>query len=395
MVTTRILLCLFSALLVCGVGDCVAAAGDDGSGKKVTVRFEAPVDSSYEAAKPASLRGEQPVMPLKIDAGVVKLTFSGYVQASYIFDDNYVYAGQGKTNTFTLDRVFLMLDAQIIKKLRLYVMFDAKAAALHEAFGEFKFIPEIGVRAGAFKQPFMLANNTSPTKMNNAQVNPSVRYFNGMAFDPGTGAGAGRDVGLMLTGDLFPKDGRRLVNYSIGVFNGNYRGTHNTSFKDNNSQKDVIGMVNYLPTKQLMFSCSFLLGTGHALAKRDGVFEQGDNYRRRRVSCGFDWNPKPLHLCGEYVYGLDNNTHSQGFYLSADVHILPKFDFIFNYDYLDTGNHASTVHTTYLNNRTHTFVAGFSYTIFKLCRVLTEYTYATPKFGEAAHLWQTQFQVRF
>ena len=388
----RILLVFLSALLVCGVGDCCAETTDGDKSARIYI----DKNYSYDDSKPASLQDERPLAPVRVDAGVLKLTFSGYAQASYIYDDGYVNEGKGVSNSFTVDRLNLMLNAQIIEKIRMFVMFDARSASLNEMYGEYQFLPEIKVRAGLFKQPFMLENITSPTLLNNLQVNPLARFMAGFSLDPGIGKTGGRDIGLQVSGDLFPMaDGRRLINYAFGVFNGNFRGPHNTSFKDNNSQKDIVGMVNVLATKQLMFTTSFVVGTGHAIEDRAGVYVKDENYRRRRFCAGFEWTTDPIHLRSEYVYGVDKDTHMQGVYLSADVKLVDNLKFVANYDYLDTGNLGAASHTTYVNNRTHTFVAGLSYTLFKHCRIVSEYTYARPDFGPNTQAWQTQLQVKF
>lgn len=318
--------------------------------------------------------------PVNIAFGQTKLSLFGYAQSTYAVENK----NHETTNGFEVQRIILMSQLDINKRLGFFIMYDFNSAKLHEYWAKYTFAPGLEIRIGQMKQPFTLENLMPPTLLSVVRMNQSVAYLAGIAGDPCFGNWVGRDAGIMLTGFLLPHNGRHLLQYNLGVFNG-----AGMNQKENNSQKDVIGMLNYMPTKDITLSSSFILGTGHALVDSPyGAFKAGDNYKRNRWSAGVEAKTKPAYLRGEWLQGNDGGIHSRGGYADAEIHVAKKLDIIADYNYLQKNNDIKA-------STTHTYTGGLQYWLYKQCRIQTEFSYAKQVDGPASRLWITQFQVAF
>lgn len=349
--------------------------------KKIDVRLTTSTASDKELKSQRAVDGEKPVQPLNIIIGPSKLTLWGYAQTGYTVSHTF---GGKTTNALDITRIIFMAKAELTRKLNFFFMYDAVKSELHEYYGEYAFSPALKVRIGQYKQPFTLESIISPTILNNIGYDPSVLYMAGIATDPCMGNHVARDAGIMLTGDFLKYKGWNLINYSIGVFNG-----PGMNQKENNTQKDVIGMLNITPIKGLMLSSSFILGTGHAQADSPyGAFKVGEDYKRNRWACGFELKTTPLYARSEYMTGNDGGIHSLGYYADIEAHVLPKFDIVADYDYLKKNNDL-------YNSVIQSYMAGVQYWIYKRCRILSQYVHTHPKIGGITNAWVTQFQIGF
>lgn len=321
-----------------------------------------------------------PALPA-VQLGQSTLKLMGYGQSSYS-----VTRSEGKSeNALTMQRFILMADARITKEISFWLMYDFSTGKMHEYYAQYAFSPALKVRIGQYKQPFTMESLLPPTLISNINMDESVAYMAGIAGDPCFGIGrVGRDMGVMLTGDLWIKDGRPRVNYSIGVFNG-----AGMNQKENNNQKDVIGQLNFMPWKKTTFSGSFILGTAQAQAPSPfHRFAQGDNYRRNRFSVGADHKNRVVNLRSEAMWGNDGGAKSMGWYANAEFHLTRKLDLVANYDYLKRNKDIDTT-------ATHNWIGGLQYWLYKQCCIRSQYVFKDRKSGEISRSWVTQFQIAF
>lgn len=355
--------------------------------KTIPVSLTTTVYSDADMEARRNIDGEQPVMPANIQIGTSKLTLFGYAQTGY----TYKHTNKENANAFDITRIIFMANAELTKQLSFFIMYDAAASKLHEYYGQYAFSPALKVRVGQFKQPYTLENIYPPTILDNISFNNSVLYMTGIATDPALGATVARDAGVMITGDLLPKDGRPQFNYQLGVFNGT-----GMNIKENNNQKSVIGMLNYMPTSSLLFSGSFALGTSKAangkFINNEGVAQipTGANYHRNRYALGAELKTKPVYFRSEYMWGKDASVNLQGFYTDFEYHVVPKkFDLVADFDYIDTGNYRDS------RGITRTVTLGAQYWLYKQCRILSQFVHTDPKKGAISNAWITQFQIAF
>ena len=330
---------------------------------------------------------------LNIDIALSRLRIWGYGHLWYDYKNS---AGKS-SNGGEVKRIILMADAQITKKISFFLMYDAAVSSLHEYYGQYNFAPWAQLRIGQFKQPFTLESIYSPTFLSTILYDPSVLYLAGIASDPLIGNNVGRDTGIMLTGDFLKNSkGRYLLNYSIGVFNG-----PGMNQKENNSQKDIIGMLKYMPGKNFLIEGSFLAGTGHALsASPYGNIAQGEDYSRHRWNVGIEATFNPVYVRSEYIQGYDGGIHSRGGYVNVVCNLANKLDLMLNWDYIDKNTHYSRSEQEPLARNgwvteQHTYTAGLQYWIYKKCRLSAHYVYTKPCVGEISREFISQLQISF
>lgn len=307
-----------------------------------------------------------------------RITLSGYVQTAYTYDDS----ATGSDNTFEIRRAILMVSGQITDRWSCYFMYNfANTGKILEAYTEYNFRPEVSVRLGQFKTRFSLENPQSPTVLELIDCeSQAVAYYTGYSGNPLYGSTAGRDMGLLVTGDLFDK----RLHYDLSLING-----QGINQKDKNSQKDFVGRLVVQPLKWLSVSGSFLSGKGNAA----GVYEAnpdiqaGDNYDREYWAAGALVQVKALDLRTEYLGGKDGKVKSEGFYASTSIHVLPKFDIVASYDFFNKNKTSGDKQTKY--------VAGVQYWFYPKCRLQMQYTYRDSHKNGCANLLQAQVQVRF
>ena len=309
-----------------------------------------------------------------------RITLEGYAQVGYSYDDS----GQGKANSFEVKRAILMATGKITDRWSCYFQYSlANTPKFLEVYTEYHFLPGLSVRFGEFKTMYTIENSLwAPSTAELVNVfSQATNYLVGYnGSDPLYGSNSGRDIGLMLYGDLF----KGLVSYKLAVMNG-----QGINKKDGNNQKDVVGNIMVSPLEWFRVGGTFSLGTGCAVAESDvnPDIKVGDNYRRNRWSVGATVRLEQLDLRGEYLAGLDGHVRSAGGYAMATVHVYPKVDVIASYDYFNKNKSLDMAQANY--------VAGLQWWFYPKCRLQVQYTYCDPHKGVGSNLLQTQIQVRF
>ncbi len=324
---------------------------------------------------------------ISVDAGDMRFTLQGYGQANYNVKN---VDGEDETNGFELTRVFLMLNAAVTPKLDIHIMADVASKTsdkvLNEYWGKYKPCDALNIKIGQYKTHFSLENLMSPTAVGNIFFHDGVRYLAGLQGDPLYGNYAGRDFGLTLSGDFLKNsEGRNLMSYAVGVFNGT-----GMNHSENNTQKDVIAKLDYRPIKNLTLSASAYLGTGHAMAAdKYGEIKMGEDYSRNRMAVGFEAETKPLYIRSEYLRGWDEGTPSQCLYSEAWLHLMPKHrvDVILDYEYFDKNIH--------LFDATRNYMGGLQWWFHKKCRISSLFQFKDAADGTLSRQFVTQLQLRF
>lgn len=390
---------LLLALVLCSPLSTFALSADSiGAPKpKKRLRVEAGIELRSDSAifQTPAQAGEPQSSGFTLDIGISRLKLMGYAQTQ--IDATHTH-GQKTDFSFNMTRLVLMADAQLTRHLSFFLMADLAATRsdryLHEYYAQYEYLPRQRVRIGQMKVPYTLESLLPPPLLGAVNLNESTRYFAGIAGDPAWGNKVGRDIGILLTGELLPRrDGHCLLGYSIGVFNGS-----GLNQKDHNTQKDVAAMLTVSPIKGLTLQTSMWLGTTKAIA--DGPYGNilaNRNYHRRRYSAGLELQHAPWRLRTEAMWGSDNGVHSRGFYAEAWYRLWKNLDVVADFDYLDknTSLHKSQQRTYQNFTETCNYLIGLQYWVWKACRVSVQYVYSDRLAGPNVSQWLTQFQVAF
>ena len=240
---------------------------------------------------------------------------SGFVQGMY--QANLDDEGELVSNTFRMRRVRLSVDGTLFKGLTYKIQGDfVRSPMLVDAYLKYKPCNEFAIQIGQFKTPFSIESPINPVNLEIFDYGEIIQKLGGYSDVCGVG-GLGRDIGIMATGDLFPvrDKGFSVVNYAIGVFNGNGPTT-----LDNNNHKDLVGRLEVHPgLKAITLSGSYYYGKYYK--------DEDNNGTRNRWAAGAQYNDGKLVIRGEYIsgetgkdnFGLDvpNYYTSNGYYAQA------------------------------------------------------------------------------
>jgi phosphate-selective porin len=239
---------------------------------------------------------------------------TGDINVRYRYDD------LAETNSFDIRRARLDFRGNVTKKLdyRIYMDFATNAPKLTDAYLTWKMNDYLSLQAGQYKIPFSLENPYNPNALE--VIDNSVVISNLVNYSSNYGISAnGRDVGLMLTGNLLRREGFSMINYSVGVFNGS--GINNT---DENRSKDFSGILTFNPFKNLSLAVSHYNGSQGV----DSVAVQ-----RVRTGVGVKYDDGRLLVRSEYIKGKRGKVESDGAYAVVGYFVHPKVQAMAKYDY--------------------------------------------------------------
>ena len=318
-----------------------------------------------------------------------RITLNGYAQGGYSYSD---LNGQ-TTSDFNLKRTLLWAKARITDRWSFLFMYDF-SSVVQEFYTDYRISNDrsLNVRLGQFKHSFSMENPMSPSQLELVDVySQAVLYLAGEGPDPLNGVNYGRDMGLMLYGDVLNDH----LHYELAVMNG-----QGINRRDGNSDKDLIVKLEYKPISGLRFVGSAQKGRGHAVgtAAWNPTISVGDDYRRDRLSIGAEWKTgayaagtykeaRPVSIRGEYLEGRDGDVTSRGGYVTACVPVAEGIDIVASGDYYDR-NVDMDYHQTQAT-------IGAQYWFYKKCRLQLQYTRTWSKFQPDYNWLQAQVQVAF
>jgi hypothetical protein len=295
-----------------------------------------------------------------------RIKVTGYAQGGYTAK---FVKEDANSNTFDLKRVVLMVGAEVAPKFHAFFMHEFKSGAVQEYYLEYRPFTGMNFRLGQSKIELSLENPLSPTILESiSPMSQGVFWLCGA--DPLMGNPSGRDLGLMMYGELF----NHKVKYVIEVVNG---GQINTT--DKNNQKNVIGKLEYRFTPGFKIVASGQKGYGYSVAtsKYNNIAE-GETYRQDRYTAGFDYKFKPTGndffnrrcamIRSEVLGGRDGDVGSFGAYASTAVPVYKGLDIVGLVDYFNYNTDRGLKKTN--------LMIGAQYWIFKKCRLQLQYTHS-------------------
>ena len=191
--------------------------------------------------------GAQDKKTIELPAWLNNVKLSGYGMTQY------QYSGQKgkKSNSFNIRMGRIALEGRIANDFywKTQIQFNGNTSDLGSSprmvdlFAEWQKYSYFKVKIGQFKNPFTFENPMHPIDQGFMGYSQNVSKLAGFSDRSGKHASNGRDIGLQLQGDFLKNaNGRNLLHYQIGVFNG-----QGINAKDVDNQKNVIGGVWVMP----------------------------------------------------------------------------------------------------------------------------------------------------
>lgn len=257
----------------------------------------------------------------KIPQWIKGIKLSGYAIVEYK-GQNQKYA---KSNSFNLRYLRLALEGRIAKHFFWKVQMQAngqtstlgKSPRLVDLYGEWQKYEFLRIKVGQFKRPFTFENPINPIDQGFYNYSQGIRFLAGMSDRTGEHPSNGRDIGIQLQGDFLKNsNGRNLLHYQVGIFNG--EGINTT---DGDNKKDIIGGLWVMPVEGLRIGVFGWIGsrnivytdtTPHEVTTDDGTVVIVDeitsntvNAKKRRYAISAEYVKNDWTFRSEYV-------HSQG-----------------------------------------------------------------------------------
>ena len=317
----------------------------------------------------------------KQKGGLEMPKISGFVQGMY--QANLSDEGELKDNTLRMRRVRLSVDGNLSKTVSYKIQGDfTRSPMLVDAFIKYKPCREFAIQVGQFKTPFTIESPINPVNLEIFDYGEAVQQLGGYKDVCGVGA-LGRDLGLMATGSLFPVEGEEgykysIVDYSIGVFNGN--GANNL---DNNNSKDLVGRLDVHPgLKEITLSGSYYYGK---YTKDENI-----DCTRNRWAAGAQYNDGKFLLRGEYIggkTGISDVTTANPYYNSNGYYGVVGYNFqageqkimpVLRYEHF-------TKDASIVNGGTNWYTAGINYWPLKSVNCKLDYSLIQKEAGGNSH----------
>jgi len=307
-------------------------------------------------------------------------SLSDRIAVGAFLQGGYDYDSQAETSSFYQKRATVTLKGQITDHWTAFFAFEFANSTTQELWMEYKVADELTFRAGQFKTMFGLENMTSPTDVELIDdAAQSTLYLMAQKGDVLQGNHAGRDIGIMASGDLLNK----IIHYDLSLMNG-----QGINRRDANKAKDFVARVIVNVTPALALSGSYYDGKGHALADNASMgIAQGQDYNRDRWALGAKFSIPRINLRGEYLGGKDADIKSEGWYALGTFEVVKNLDLILSYDFFNK-NKA-------INDKQTNYVGGLQWWFFKGCRLRATYTYRDSNLLGESSLIQTAFQIKF
>lgn len=242
-----------------------------------------------------------------------------------------------ESNSFNLRMGRISLEGNILKDFywKAQIQFNGNTSTLGNSprlvdlFAEWQKYEYFKVKLGQFKNPFTFENPMNPIDQGFMAYSQNVNKLAGFSDRSGEHASNGRDIGLQLQGDFLKNaNGRNLLHYQVGVFNGQGINT-----KDVDNQKNVIGGVWVMPVKGMRLGVFGWTGSyarkGTWQDEETGVEKNGvRKLSQHRYAFSAEYKVNDWTIRSEYIhstgYGFKNtlnntnDTNSTDCTLSAD-----------------------------------------------------------------------------
>lgn len=193
-------------------------------------------------------------------------TISGYIQTGY----NYNSYGDG-LSTFMVKRMRLIVGGNITSKGQYKIQLEAfngvnvgsrwekqKIIQILDAYGQYNFNDAVQLRAGQFSTPagyenYIISPLTNVT-IDYASICSRMVMRNAVGHNY---SDFGRDLGLMLLGNLFKSASGNFhyLQYNLALTNG-----HLPTVNDNNKSKDIIAALTIWPVSKFNFKIAYNWG---------------------------------------------------------------------------------------------------------------------------------------
>ena len=255
---------------------------------------------------------------------------SAFMQGQYDWIDTDEAGSTTGTSSFYLRRLRLTLSGDLYRgkkgakiDYRVYVdLCRVPKNPILDMWIRYQPCKEFGVQFGQYKNPVTFEASISPAKYDFIDFSYAVCNLAKMGADDVAGYNVtARDAGFQFYGGFLHREGYSIINYNLGVVNGNGINT-----KDDNKSKDVYGKLTIKSSKDLAFAAFYQWGEANLSSIKEsdptkyaeyGWSGSAEYVKTHRWGVGFNYDAKKAFARGEYLGGLTGDLASEGLYVEG------------------------------------------------------------------------------
>ena len=275
---------------------------------------------------------------IELPQWVKDIKISGYGMLQYQGMDK----EGGKENSFNLRLARISLDGKISDfawKVQMQINGNTSTLGssprLVDLWAEWQKYDFFRVKAGQFKRSFSFENPMHPVKQSFMSYSQNINKLVGFSDRTGEQASNGRDIGVQIQGDFLKNSqGRNLLHYQIGVFNG-----EGINRKDQDNRKDIIGGIWFMPIKGMRIGAFGWTGSRVISYTTDGTtISRSVPKNRYALSAEYvtdqDWTFRTEYIHSQgYGSNLSAGDKADGYYalciapiIKKKLHIKARYD---------------------------------------------------------------------
>lgn len=310
------------------------------------------------------------------------MKFSGYGMLMYKYNDL-----SSVKHSVEPRLVILSMDGELTKNLKYYIMGDFVKPTIYEYYLDWSPIEQLHIRLGQQKSPLSIENLMSLTVIESTLNTRSVSALIGGGDDvqklQNGKSNTGRDIGLLMYGNLFKTDSHNLLEYNVGIYQGSGINTAET-----NNTKDLAINLMFRPIKSFRVGGGMYLGEAVYNKENESI---ASNHVRNRWIVSSDYNSDRFCARAEWMKANDGGIQKEGLYGMGLYYVAPKKLNIFaKVDYYNQNKGT--------NNEVIDYMIGANYYFYDRCRFQLNYTYSdySKKWGaENSNIVIGQMQIVF
>lgn len=308
-----------------------------------------------------------------------KISFSGYLQILYTLDETAGVADGLKIRRARLDfrgnpakNIGWRLQLDAVQPLSSAVSSTTKVVTrpvIIDAYIDYGLPNNVNFKIGQFLIPFSRENLESNTKLETINRSQVVERL-----VPGRDIGAqGRDLGIQLNGEADFGLEDKVVEYAIGLFNGN-----GINLDDSNESKDIAGRILFFPISGLAFGAS----------QYNGKYSSSEAVKTR-TGVELTYVPGNFSLKSEYIMGIDGTTEKYGYYIQTGYKFTQALEAILKYDSYDPNK-------SVFGDKNDIATYGLNLFLNKWLKIQVNYETKTEEGAQIKNnTFLTQFQVQY
>lgn len=312
------------------------------------------------------------------------MQFGGYGQLMYRYSDvSKVH------NDFKAKNLFISVSGKLNNSFRYGFLIEFVNPSVQEFWGEWTAAEEFNLKVGQFKVPVTIESLLAPSNLETVAYTRSISNLFGYAteddvlYKQNNKNNFGRDPGIQMSGELFSNGDYKLLQYSLGMFQG--MGV-NTSEKNNT--KDFAGTIMLQPVKGFRIGGGTYLG--QATYSLDNESAVADHVRNRWIVSS-EYKSDRFYGRAEWLNGNDGGIKKEGLYGMGLYYIMPKrLNILAKVDYYNRNKDVNSEATDY--------TLGLNYYFYTQCRIQLNYTYSdySKKWGDKnSNVIAAQLQLAF